>query len=84
MPHRRALLLLPAARGDHGRVRVTIVDPDPHWSEEVEGLADELSVVVGSDASRIDHIGSTSVPGLPAKDVIDIQITVADETALRS
>ena len=35
-------------------------------------------------ALRIDHIGSTSVPGLPAKDVIDIQITVAalDETLI--
>ena len=31
-------------------------------------------------ALPIDHVGSTSVPGLGAKDVIDVQITVADET----
>jgi GrpB-like predicted nucleotidyltransferase (UPF0157 family) len=33
---------------------------------------------MGAHALRIDHIGSTSVPGLPAKDIIDIQVTVAD------
>lgn len=34
--------------------------------------------MIGSAALRIDHIGSTGVPGLAAKDVIDVQITVAD------
>ncbi len=38
---------------------------------------------VGPLALRIDHIGSTSVPGFAAKDVIDVQVTVADEEALR-
>jgi GrpB-like predicted nucleotidyltransferase (UPF0157 family) len=33
---------------------------------------------------RIDHIGSTSVPGLPAKDLVDIQVTVADLPAARA
>ena len=33
---------------------------------------------MGDDAVRIDHIGSTSVPGLASKDVIDLQVTVAD------
>ena len=36
-----------------------------------------LRQALGGLALRIDHIGSTAVPGLPAKDVIDIQITVA-------
>ena len=38
--------------------------------------------MVGALALRIDHIGSTSVPGLAAKDVIDTQITVVDERAM--
>ena len=61
---------------------VTIVDPDERWPAEFERIAGALRSALGSDASRIDHIGSTSVPGLPAKDVIDIQVTVADTAAL--
>jgi dephospho-CoA kinase len=60
---------------------VTIEEPDP-WAEEFAELASELRALAGADAIRIDHIGSTSVPGLAAKDIIDIQITVGDEAAL--
>jgi GrpB-like predicted nucleotidyltransferase (UPF0157 family) len=55
---------------------VTIVEPDPRWSEEFERIAAEIRDAVGPLAERIDHIGSTSVPGLAAKDVVDVQITV--------
>ena len=41
-------------------------------------LASELKNALGPLAVSIDHIGSTSIPGLPAKDIIDIQITVED------
>lgn len=51
---------------------------DPSWSAQAERLIDRLALVCGSSALRIDHIGSTAVPGLDAKDVIDIQITVAN------
>ncbi|MFL5738504.1 MAG: GrpB family protein [Actinomycetota bacterium] len=61
---------------------VTISEPDPRWASEYAGIEDHLRSVVGDLAVRVDHIGSTSVPGLPAKDVIDVQVTVADETAL--
>lgn len=37
---------------------------------------------LGNDPSTIEHIGSTSVPGLPSKDIIDIQVTVESEDAL--
>jgi len=46
------------------------------WPDEFRALAARLRVALGSLALRIDHIGSTAVPGLAAKDVIDVQITV--------
>jgi GrpB-like predicted nucleotidyltransferase (UPF0157 family) len=48
------------------------------WPKEYETIRAHLQTVLGSLALRIDHIGSTSVPGLGAKDVIDIQITVQE------
>ncbi len=48
----------------------------PTWPQEFETIKATLSEILGAQALRIDHIGSTSVPGLGAKDVIDIQITV--------
>jgi GrpB-like predicted nucleotidyltransferase (UPF0157 family) len=57
---------------------IKIVPPKVTWPNEFKRLATELKRILGSLALRIDHIGSTSVPNLPAKDVIDIQITVDD------
>jgi GrpB-like predicted nucleotidyltransferase (UPF0157 family) len=56
---------------------VAIVEPKESWPEEFEAIAGALRAALGDLAIRIDHIGSTSVPGLPAKDVIDVQVTVA-------
>ncbi|SNT62190.1 dephospho-CoA kinase [Asanoa hainanensis] len=53
----------------------TLVDYDPTWPEQYERLAARILRRVGP-AHRIDHIGSTAVPGLPAKDVVDIMLTV--------
>jgi GrpB-like predicted nucleotidyltransferase (UPF0157 family) len=62
---------------------ITIAEPDPDWAEEYLAVAERLREAVwGEDVVRIDHIGSTSVPGLPAKDVIDVQITTADDDGL--
>lgn len=58
--------------------RIEIVDSREDWAEEFSALATVLRDALGHLALRIDHIGSTSVPGLPAKDIIDIQVTVAD------
>ncbi|MFG3619670.1 dephospho-CoA kinase [Nocardia sp. NPDC047654] len=60
---------------------IRLVPADPAWPAQAQRLIARLWVACGSAASRIDHIGSTSVPGLPAKDVIDLQITVADLAA---
>jgi GrpB-like predicted nucleotidyltransferase (UPF0157 family) len=55
---------------------VTIVEYKPAWAAEFEAIASELRLALGAGATRIDHIGSTAVPGLPAKDIIDVQVTV--------
>ena len=57
---------------------VHLADPDPAWADQAQRLIARLWLACGGDARAIDHIGSTAVPGLPAEDVIDIQITVAD------
>ncbi|ADD43421.1 dephospho-CoA kinase [Stackebrandtia nassauensis] len=57
---------------------ITMADYSPQWPSRFERLAARLRHVMGDKALRVDHVGSTAVPGLVAKDVIDIQITVAD------
>jgi dephospho-CoA kinase len=62
-----------------------IVDHDPTWPAQAERIAARLRVAAGGRASRVDHVGSTSVPGLAAKDVLDFQLSVdsiADADAL--
>src|SRR5215813_2160596 len=51
---------------------------DPGWPAAFSAERDRLAAVLGDLAIRIDHHGSTAVPGLAAKPVIDIQISVAD------
>ena len=55
---------------------VEIVPAREEWSGEFDALATGLRAALGPLVLRIDHIGSTSVPGLPAKDVIDVQVIV--------
>ncbi|EFH79578.1 GrpB family protein [Ktedonobacter racemifer] len=57
---------------------IVIVPYDAHWPEQFAQLAKNLRTALGDVALRIDHIGSTSIPSLAAKPVIDIQISVAD------
>lgn len=59
-------------------VRVTphLVPPDPTWPDQASRIVARLNAACGHRAVRIDHIGSTAVPGLDAKDVIDVQVTV--------
>jgi GrpB-like predicted nucleotidyltransferase (UPF0157 family) len=59
---------------------VRIVEPDPGWPERYRDLETRIRAVLGDRVVGIQHIGSTSVPGLPAKPVIDIDLTVADPT----
>ncbi|GAA0374355.1 MULTISPECIES: GrpB family protein [Micromonospora] len=55
---------------------VEIVDYQPAWGVDFTELGRALRLALGDGAQRIDHIGSTAVPGLAAKPVIDIQISV--------
>lgn len=59
-----------------------ICEYDPEWPNEFDLVARRLRLIVGDVATRIDHIGSTAVPGLDAKDVIDVQVSVADQIGL--
>lgn len=61
---------------------IEIVEYQPRWQEEFRSLAREIRFVLGPLAQRIDHIGSTSVPGLAAKDRLDIQMTVVSSEDL--
>ena len=55
-----------------------IVDYDPEWPARAAALMSELAAVLGPTARRIDHIGSTAIPGMAAKDVLDLQVAVDD------
>ncbi|MCX6471786.1 MAG: dephospho-CoA kinase [Corynebacteriales bacterium] len=62
-----------AARGS-----VALMSADPTWARQGRRLVYRLQAVCGDKAIRVEHIGSTAVPDLDAKDVIDLQVTVAD------
>ncbi len=53
-----------------------LVDPQPRWATDAVRLAARASLAAGG--ARVDHIGSTAIPAMPAKDVIDLQLTVPD------
>ena len=53
-------------------------DYDPHWPELFSREADRVRAVLGSRALRVEHAGSTSVPGLIAKPIVDLVLVVAD------
>src|SRR3954447_4717383 len=57
---------------------VELVAWDPRWIERFEKMRERLAVALGPLAQRIEHVGSTSIPGMLAKPVVDIQISVPD------
>ena len=58
--------------------RVTIEPYSERWVGDFARLEGDVRAALGARALRIDHIGSTAVPGLAAKDRIDVQVAVAD------
>lgn len=63
-------------RGSSGRV--VLVRSDPAWPRRFEAERARILAALGPRALRVEHIGSTSVPGLAAKPIVDIQLSVRD------
>jgi GrpB-like predicted nucleotidyltransferase (UPF0157 family) len=57
---------------------LVVVDYDPAWPQTYERWRQQVAAALGRTAIRIEHVGSTSVPGLAAKPIVDIQVSVAD------
>ncbi|SEC90482.1 GrpB domain, predicted nucleotidyltransferase, UPF0157 family [Nocardioides exalbidus] len=58
-----------------------LTDHDPRWAEAYAEHERRIRAALGPAAVQVEHIGSTSVPGLAAKPIIDVLVTVADITA---
>ena len=57
---------------------VRVVRYDPAWAGRFRAWRDRLVGGLGAAALRVDHVGSTAVPGLAAKPIVNIQVSVAD------
>ncbi len=66
------------------RDSVAVVPYDESWKEEFEKERKILQQVLGEYALRIEHVGSTSIEGLPAKPILDVAVGVKDVEALRA
>lgn len=61
--------------------QIELVEADPAWPDEFAAEADRVRRVLGDRVRSIDHVGSTAVPGLAAKPIIDLVLAVADSAA---
>jgi GrpB-like predicted nucleotidyltransferase (UPF0157 family) len=59
---------------------IVLAEYDPEWRDWFEEAAEQIRAALGDAALEIHHVGSTSVPGLMAKPLIDINLVVADTT----
>ncbi len=59
---------------------IELADYDPEWPQLFEREAERIRGALGERALRIEHVGSTSIPGLAAKPVIDIDLVVTDSS----
>ena len=67
-----------APDSDRGIEPIVLVPYEPAWPVRFESWKDRLLAAIAPPPRRIDHVGSTAVPGLTAKPVIDIQVSVDD------
>ena len=58
---------------------IVIVEYNPAWPSEFVRLRDRAQAALGDVAVAIEHVGSTAVPGLPAKDLIDMVVVVESD-----
>lgn len=59
---------------------LAILEADPSWPQAFQQLSARITAALGPVALSVSHVGSTSVPGLPAKPVIDVDLVVQDVT----
>jgi GrpB-like predicted nucleotidyltransferase (UPF0157 family) len=59
---------------------IILVDYDPSWPEHFQLIRRQIAGALGSAAAAIEHVGSTAVPDLPAKSIIDIDVLLATES----
>jgi GrpB-like predicted nucleotidyltransferase (UPF0157 family) len=64
--------------GGPEHVAIEVVEPDPGWPARFEVERARIAAALAGTAHRIEHVGSTSVPGLAAKPIIDVQVSVPD------
>ena len=64
--------------GQLTRGNIRIEEPSPSWPQDFQELCEQISMALGPQALAIEHTGSTSVPELPAKPIIDIALLVPD------
>jgi GrpB-like predicted nucleotidyltransferase (UPF0157 family)/SAM-dependent methyltransferase len=57
---------------------IEVVDYDDAWPARYQRWRERIATALGPIARRVEHVGSTSVPGLPAKPIVDIQVSVTD------
>jgi GrpB-like predicted nucleotidyltransferase (UPF0157 family) len=57
---------------------LVVVGYDPAWPHTYQRWRSRVAAALGPTATRIEYVGSTSVPGLAAKSIVDIQVSVAD------
>jgi GrpB-like predicted nucleotidyltransferase (UPF0157 family)/quercetin dioxygenase-like cupin family protein len=62
---------------------IVVADYDPAWPDWFERIRGRVWPAVADVALRIDHVGSTAVPGLAAKPIIDLDVVVASEADVR-
>ena len=64
--------------GGNERRAIVLVDHDSSWPVRFQDERAKLTTALGTEAIGIEHIGSTAVPGMVAKPIIDVLVTVAD------
>jgi len=58
--------------------KIEVVPHNPNWAAMFQAEADQLTPIFGSEAVAIEHIGSSAIPGIKAKPIIDILVAVKD------
>lgn len=78
MDEERAAYLDRVLIGGREPAEISVVDYDERWPVRFREIAARVRRALGEDALGVEHIGSTSVPGLAAKPIVDVLLTVAD------